>query len=498
MARSVWALLAAALGWAEAFLAPPVRRVATTGVAAGGREREVDTSQWEYYARHPMARGAKLGAGACRVFASEWRARRLAKKGLAARASAKRERAARRVAELLITLGPTYVKLGQIASCRRELEKTEWAAALQRLQDDVPGFEGGAGEIARCLGPRYGAHFASVDASPVAAASLGQVHLGTLKNGTRVAVKVQRPALRRIYDRDVTLLRKMFKVLDGLKLKVGVEQRWLDIFDDAAALLYREIDYRVEASHGRLFRANFRDVPWVAAPDVYEELSGETVLTMEYLPGVSLKDVAAIDEREDLDAKLLATRLGQAYFLQFCKHGFFNTDPHAGNLAADGAFSPGGRLIFYDFGQAARLDASEMAGALQLLEGIIDADAEATVDAFEQMKVLKAGYDRPSVVKTIDNNFKTGLVKSKAMRADPRVAAADVPEPPPAVLADFQLPATLAFVSRAMSQLQGVGANLDPDFEFISSAAPLIPEVKGTSKYLADEVDKLKRKFPFF
>ena len=156
-------------------------------------------------------------------------------------------------------------------------------------------------------------------------------------------------------------------------------------------------------------------MPWVAAPDIYEELSGETVLTMEYLPGVSLKDVGAIDEREDLDAKLLATRLGQAYFLQFCKHGFFNTDPHAGNLAADGAFSPGGRLIFYDFGQAARLDASEMAGALQLLEGIIDADAEATVDAFEQMKVLKAGYDRPSVVKTIDNNFKTGLVKSKAM-----------------------------------------------------------------------------------
>ncbi|KAH8062321.1 hypothetical protein JL722_3236 [Aureococcus anophagefferens] len=345
-----WLLAIAASTTTHAFLKP----AATPRRTALRAAKEVDTSRWEYYAKHPMARGAKLGAGACRVFYAEWRARRHARKSRDAKADAVRSKAAARVADLLIALGPTYVKLGQIASCRKELEKTPWAAALQRLQDDVPGFfDGGGAEIARCLGPRYAAHFASVDDRPVAAASLGQ----------------------------------MFAFLDRRKWKVGVEQKWLDIFDDAAALLYREIDYRVEASHCERFRSDFSGVPWVAAPAVYPELSGETVLTMEYLPG--------------------------AYFLQFCKHRFFNTDPHAGNLAADGGFAPGGRLIFYDFGQAAALSADEAAGALGLLEGIIDADAAKTVDAFERMGVVKNGFDRAAVEATIASNFRSGLDELK-------------------------------------------------------------------------------------
>ncbi|KAH8098278.1 hypothetical protein JL720_1213 [Aureococcus anophagefferens] len=344
--------------------------------------KEVDTSRWEYYAKHPMARGAKLGAGACRVFYAEWRARRHARKS---RDEGGRRAVERGVADLLIALGPTYVKLGQIASCRKELEKTPWAAALQRLQDDV--------------------------------------HLGVLRNGTRVAVKVQRPALREIYDRDVTLLRKMFAFLDRRKWKVGVEQKWLDIFDDAAALLYREIDYRVEASHCERFRSDFSGVPWVAAPAVYPELSGETVLTMEYLPG--------------------------AYFLQFCKHRFFNTDPHAGNLAADGGFAPGGRLIFYDFGQAAR--SADEALALRAPRGHHRADAAKTVDAFERMGVVKNGFDRAAVEATIASNFRSGL-------------------------------------------MQGVGLALDSEFEFIAASAPLVAELaieeKGVATYLQDELKK--------
>ncbi|KAH8047066.1 hypothetical protein JL720_16200 [Aureococcus anophagefferens] len=464
-----WLLAIAASTTTHAFLKP----AATPRRTALRAAKEVDTSRWEYYAKHPMARGAKLGAGACRVFYAEWRARRHARKSRDAKADAVRSKAAARVADLLIALGPTYVKLGQIASCRKELEKTPWAAALQRLQDDVPGFDGGGAEIARCLGPRYAAHFASVDDRPVAAASLGQVHLGVLRNGTRVAVKVQRPALREIYDRDVTLLRKMFAFLDRRKWKVGVEQKWLDIFDDAAALLYREIDYaprRATASGS----SDFSGVPWVAAPAVYPELSGETVLTMEYLPGVSLKDLDAIAADPELDARSLATRLGQAYFLQFCKHRFFNTDPHAGNLAADGGFAPGGRLIFYDFGQAAALSADEAAGALGLLEGIIDADAAKTVDAFERMGVVKNGFDRAAVEATIASNFRSGLVTSRAQRA---VAAGepgdDAGDGAPAVLGDFQLPATLAFASRAMSQMQGLAI-----------------EEKGVATYLQDELKK--------
>ena len=392
-------------------------------------------------------------------------------------------------------LGPTYVKLGQIASCRRELVDTEWAPPLQRLQDQVPAFPGGEAELRRRLGRRFEERFEAVDGAPVAAASLGQVHLATLRDGRRVAVKVQRPNLKAIYDKDVALLRTIFKALDRFKVSVGVDQAWGAIFDDAADLLYREIDYRCEAAHAREFAENFRDAPWVTTPEIFDDLSTEHVLTMAYVPGVSLKDVAAIEADPSLDAKSLARNLARCYLLQFCRHGFFNTDPHAGNLAADGGFAPGGRLIFYDFGQAAALSADEAAGALGLLEGIIDADAAKTVDAFERMGVVKNGFDRAAVEATIASNFRSGLVTSRAQRA---VAAGepgdDAGDGAPAVLGDFQLPATLAFASRAMSQMQGVGLALDSEFEFIAASAPLVAELaieeKGVATYLQDELKK--------
>ena len=461
-------------------------------LAAAWRSGAVDTSRWEFYARQPVLRGARLGVGACRAAAAEWRARRLARRAKGDAAARVRRRAARRVADLLVELGPTYVKLGQIASCRRELVDTEWAPPLQRLQDQVPAFPGGEAELRRRLGRRFEERFEAVDGAPVAAASLGQVHLATLRDGRRVAVKVQRPNLKAIYDKDVALLRTIFKALDRFKVSVGVDQAWGAIFDDAADLLYREIDYRCEAAHAREFAENFRDAPWVTTPEIFDDLSTEHVLTMAYVPGVSLKDVAAIEADPSLDAKSLARNLARCYLLQFCRHGFFNTDPHAGNLAADAAI-PKGRLIVYDFGQAARLDENERAGALMLLEALLDEDAELCVDAFSTMGVLKEGYDREAILATVADNFRAGRVatgKGAARRG--ATAAAGPPPAADAAAADFRLPATLAFVSRALSQMQGVGEALDPAFEFVGAVAPYVPEAKGGAKYAED---RLRRAF---
>ena len=131
-------------------------------------------------------------------------------------------------------------------------------------------------------------------------------------------------------------------------------------------VLYREIDYRDEANNAARFAENFAELPWVTTPKVYSELCTEKLLVMEFLPGVKVTDVETL-EAKGYDRKQLASSLAKAYLYQFCKHGFFNTDPHPGNLAVDGGV-PGGRLIFYDFGQACALSETQRDGVLATIE----------------------------------------------------------------------------------------------------------------------------------
>lgn len=197
-----------------------------------------------------------------------------------------------------------------------------------------------------------------------------------------------------------------------------------------------------------------------------------------------------------VDREALAKRLAESYLLQFCKHGFFNTDPHPGNLAVDMEY-PGGRIIFYDFGQACALTAPQADGILQVIQSIVDLDAPACVTAMGKLGALKEGANIPKITALIENNFKTGKVKSKRSKrknkAEP--AEADVKAPSQAETMQWlQLPSQLAFVARALTQLDGVGTMLDPEYEFIDAVAAKVPELqmeKGAGiGYLADQFFK--------
>ena len=519
---------------------------------------KVTTDDWVKYAKNPLRRGLTLSTAATRVLVARSRARRCDRRGKTSRGEEIRRKASTTLADALIRCGPTYVKLGQIASSREELVDTPWAQGLERLQDDVPAFDGAlAAQVVEAeLGKPLNELFLSFDQEPLAAASLGQVHRATRIDGSDVAIKVQRPSLRDVYDRDVKILRKIAAVMDRLQRKPSRRRRgllrysrfrkllrrlrsllrrrrrrpppphilpnknhhtqnkkndddkgnlnWLDLCDDSVEILYREIDYVQEGENARRFAADFEDIPWVTTPKVYE--STEKVLVMEFVPGVSLKKTDKLDAGH-YDKEALARYLARAYFLQFCKHGFFNCDPHAGNLACDDQF-PGGRLIVYDFGQVASLTANQSQGILNVIESIIDLDAETCVKAFEQMGVLKHDVDEAKIRSVVQQNFDTGKVKSKASREKrkTKVLSQGIPynEGPTkkeknATQADvmqyFQLPATYAFVARAISQLTGVATLLDKDFDFIEAVAPLLPEVKGTDVYLKDELRKRWNKF---
>jgi len=396
-------------------------------------------------------------------------------------------KAGERARKELLQLGPTYVKLGQIVSCRQDLVPDEYVEELKRLQDEVPPFSGDRALkiIEEELGKPVTELFAEFDHEPLAAASLGQVHSGVMLDGTKVAVKVQRDKLKEMYDLDLAQFDKVAAMLDKYNVGVqGAAQKWSEIFKEAKVILYRELDYKAEAENTIRIGKNFEGIEWMRVPGVVEDMTTEHVLTMEFVPGIKISDVEKLDATPGINRELLAEHLAQAYLLQFCMHGFFNTDPHPGNLAVDSECE-GGRIIFYDFGQACELEDAQCDGILQVIQSIVDLDAPACVQAMDKLGALKPGADKKAIEALIENNFKTGKVKSKRSKrkrqltAEEEAEAANAKVPSQSETMKYlQLPSQLAFVARAITQLRGVGVMLDKDYEFIDLVAAKVPEVQ--------------------
>lgn len=195
---------------------------------------------------------------------------------------------------------------------------------LVLLQDQVPGFPG---EVAvqileRELGQPIGQLFDSFNRTAIAAASLGQVHVA-YKNGQKLAVKVQRQGLKELFDMDLKNIKILAILLDKFDPKSdGAQRDWASIYDESARLLYKEIDYTAEAYNSIRFKENFRDVPWVKVPDVYLNMTTSNVVTMEFVSGIKVNDIAKI-EAAGINRQLLAKRSAESYLTQICRHGFF-------------------------------------------------------------------------------------------------------------------------------------------------------------------------------
>jgi len=435
--------------------------------------------KWSSFARKPGQRMLSLMAGAVRVGLIALRAKLIRDPE---KKSAMHSKAGKRAVTELVRLGPTYVKLGQILSCREDLVPKEYINELKRLQDEVPAFSGERAKkiIETELGKPASELFAEFDDKPLAAASLGQVHRAKTKDGVEMAIKIQRDNLKEMYDLDLAQFDKIAVTLD--KFKIGVEGAsgvWVDMFEDAKVILYREIDYRAEAENTQRWYDNFKDLKWTTSPKVINEFTTSKVLALTFVKGTKISDLKAL-EAQNFDRTLLAKNLARAYLLAFCKYGFFNTDPHPGNLAVDDGY-PGGRLIFYDFGQACELSDKQADGILQVIQSIVDFEAEACVKAMKNLGCLKEGSDFKKVEAVVQNNFETGKVKSKRSKRKRALTEEEKNQKTPKqteVMKYFKLPPALAFVARAITQMEGVGVMLDEEYEFIDFVADKVPELQ--------------------
>uniref|UniRef100_A0A1J3I013 ABC1 atypical kinase-like domain-containing protein n=1 Tax=Noccaea caerulescens TaxID=107243 RepID=A0A1J3I013_NOCCA len=404
--------------------------------------------------------------------------------------------------ENILRLGPTFIKIGQQFSTRVDILPQEYVDQLSELQDQVPPFSSATALsiVEEELGGSVDDIFDRFDYEPIAAASLGQVHRARLK-GQEVVLKVQRPGLKDLFDIDLKNLRVIAEYLQKVDPKSdGAKRDWVAIYDECASVLYQEIDYTKEAANSELFANNFKNLEYVKVPSIYWEYTTPQVLTMEYVPGIKINKIQALDQL-GVDRKRLGRYAVESYLEQILSHGFFHADPHPGNIAVDDV--NGGRLIFYDFGMMGSISPNIREGLLEAFYGVYEKDPDKVIQAMVQMGVLVPTGDLTSVRRTalfFLNSFEERLAAQRKEKEE--IAAAEqlgfkkplskeekqekkkqrlaaIGEDLLAIAADqpFRFPATFTFVVRAFSVLDGIGKGLDPRFDITEIAKPYALEL---------------------
>ncbi|XP_044469491.1 protein ACTIVITY OF BC1 COMPLEX KINASE 8, chloroplastic [Mangifera indica] len=412
----------------------------------------------------------------------------------------RRKSLAKWLKESILRLGPTFIKIGQQFSTRVDILAQEYVDQLSELQDQVPPFpsETAVSIVEEELGAPVDDIFDRFDFEPIAAASLGQVHRARLK-GQEVVVKVQRPGLKDLFDIDLKNLRVIAEYLQKVDPKSdGAKRDWVAIYDECASVLYQEIDYTKEAENAEHFATNFKDTDYIKVPTIMWECTTAQVLTMEYVPGIKINKIQALDQL-GVDRKRLGRYAVESYLEQILSHGFFHADPHPGNIAVDDV--NGGRLIFYDFGMMGSISPNIRGGLLETFYGVYEKDADKVLQAMIQMGVLVptgdvtavrrtaqfflnsfeerlAAQRREREMATAELGFKKQLTKEEKIEKKKQRLAA-IGEDLLAIAADqpFRFPATFTFVVRAFSVLDGIGKGLDPRFDITEIAKPYALEL---------------------
>jgi ubiquinone biosynthesis protein len=376
----------------------------------------------------------------------------------------RRKSAARRLRNAFEELGPTYIKMGQLLSTRADWLNPEFIEELEHLQDQVPSFP--LEQVQAILaeeGIDLEQDFSFFNPQPIAAASIGQVHEGVLSSGIRVVVKVKRPGIDDRIKTDLEILRE---------ISVWLERRseWIrfykfsEIVDELGQALVNELDFQKEARNIEIFYANFKDIDTVIIPKVFWEYSGQRVLTMEYVEGVKISDLARLKQQQ-YDTGRIASHIVKALYHQIYEHGFFHADPHPGNMAV----GEGERIIFYDFGQVGIIEEYDRDRYTTLLIGMMKHDVmgvtRSLLDIADNTQQISPEELRRDVANLSRKYY--GLPLSQINVAEALRELLDL-----SAQYRVRLPAQLSLLIKMLMTIESTIAGLDPTLSLVDIAVP--------------------------
>ena len=365
---------------------------------------------------------------------------------------------AEELAKDLEKLGPTFIKLGQLLSTRADLLPGPYLEALTRLQDHIEPFP--YEEVERIvsgeLAVRMSKAFADFDPTPLAAASLSQVHRAYMRDGREVVVKVQRPNIRDLIVGDLESLSEIAHFLDQ-HTELGRRYEFDNMLINLRKSLLRELDFTIEANNLHTIGENLAEFENIVVPEPVDDFTTTRVLTMEYIAG---KKITALNPLRllEIDGGLLADEFFRAYLKQFLIDGFFHADPHPGNVF----LTDDNRIALLDVGMVGRMTRTFQDNLLRLLLAISEGRGEMAAQAAIKMGEEKEGFDRVAFERRI-----TDLVADNSDAILSRMNAGKVTLEITRISADcwFRLPAEFTMIAKALLNLDRVVYTLDPHFD---------------------------------
>lgn len=386
---------------------------------------------------------------------------------------------ARKALKTFVSLGPVYIKLGQWLSSRADILPQPYLEELAKLQDEVPAapFEQVKPIIENDLGP-IERNFDYIDKNAISGASLGQVYRAKVK-GQDVIIKVKRPGIEKVVEEDITVLKKIIpfamRFVDP-NLRYSAEAMLSQFIET----IHEEMDYKIESQNLKTIRRNFNSYPKVIIPSVMEDYSSKNILTMDYIPGIKITNVKALDEA-GINREQLVVRAHKVFFTMLLRHEMFHADPHPGNISV----TNDGSLILYDFGMIGRLDSKTRLKLIRLYLALVEKDPPRTVSAMDDLGMLMPGYDRGIIEQGIGMSIqamygtKVDRMEVKALMELANKTMSRFP---------FKLPKHLALYMRMTSILEGIYLTHKVNFRFINVLQNILEEENIVKDAYVEEI----------
>ena len=378
---------------------------------------------------------------------------------------------AQRVRMACEELGPTYIKFGQILSTRPDLVPVDFIKELSKLQDNVPSRP--FSEVSKIVESELGGPpediFDFFEKTPLASASIGQVYRATLKDGEAVAVKVQRPGIKKIIEVDLEIMLHLATLMEHHIEEMSLHQP-VKIVEEFARTLEKEIDYTIEATNMERIASNFLNDLTIYVPKVFRDTTTESILTTELVEGIKVSDIDRLEEA-GLDRKLIIVRGADIVLKQIIKHGFFHADPHPGNIFV----LPDNVICLLDFGMTGSVDRRTREDFIDLAESVVNRNESRATQVLLKLTYWDEDPDIRLLEKDVADfmgrhlhkplkDIKIGKLLNNLLEL--------------AFQHRLRISPDIFLMLKAFSTIEGVGLMLDPDFDMIKQAVPFIKEVK--------------------